>query len=165
MWAEFGGDPIRCQQVAEAIIASLDDTEVGAAWIEPDIDEGMQEAAEGRLLTRKHLARERNRQLVESRRRQAMKRYGKLACEVCEFDFAVHYGDRGSGFIECHHTKPVATLVEGHKTHVGDLALVCANCHRIIHRRKPWLSVAELKALMNEAVGGKVKRVENEQSK
>ena len=151
VWAEFGGDAPRCQRVAEAITASLDDPEVGAAWLEPDIDEGIQEAAEGRLLTRKHLARERNRQLVESKRKQAMKRYGKLCCEACAFDFAIHYGDRGNGFIECHHTKPVATLAEGHKTHIDDLALVCANCHRIIHRGKPWLSVAELKALMNEA--------------
>jgi 5-methylcytosine-specific restriction enzyme A len=147
VWAEFGGDPMRCQRVAEAIIESLDDPEVGEAWIEPDIDEGIQEAEEGRLLTRKHFARERNRQLVESKRKQAMKSFGKLACEVCEFDFAIYYGSHGSGFIECHHIKPVATLVAGQKTHIDDLALVCANCHRMIHRSKPWLSVSALRAL------------------
>jgi 5-methylcytosine-specific restriction protein A len=152
VWTEFGGDPSRCEQVAGAIIASLDDSEVGSAWIEPDLDDGIQEAAEGRLLTRKHLARERNRQLVESKRKQSLKRSGKLVCEVCDFDFAVHYGDRGSGFTECHHTRPVATLAEGQKTHIDDLALVCANCHRIIHRSKPWLSIKELKALMTEAL-------------
>jgi 5-methylcytosine-specific restriction protein A len=152
VWAEFGQDAPRCQLVAEAIIASLNDSEVGSVWIELDLDDGIQEAAEGRLLTRKHLARERNRQLVESKRKQAMKRNGKLVCEACDFNFAVHYGERGIGFIECHHTKPVATLVEGHKTHIDDLALVCANCHRIIHRSKPWLSIAELKTLMHEVV-------------
>jgi predicted HNH restriction endonuclease len=68
VWAEFGGDVVRCQRVAEAIISSLNDREVGVAWIEPDMDEGIQEAPEGRILTRKHLARERNRQLVESKR-------------------------------------------------------------------------------------------------
>ena len=146
VWAEFANDPGRCQAVAEAIIAALDDPEAGG----PDttMDDGIEEAAEGRLLTRKHISRERNRKLVEAKRKQALKILGKLECEVCKFDFAVKYGSRGDGFIECHHTKPVATLSEGHKTHINDLALVCANCHRIIHRAKPWLTVEELKKLL-----------------
>jgi 5-methylcytosine-specific restriction enzyme A len=148
VWAEFAGDPVRCRQIAEAIIASIDDPEVGTTWVEPDIEDGIQEAVEGRLLTRKHFARERNRKLVQSKRQRVMKKHGKLACEACGFDFAVHYGDRGNGFIECHHTKPVAMLTEGHKTHIDDLALLCANCHRVIHRGKPWLSVEKLKSLI-----------------
>jgi 5-methylcytosine-specific restriction protein A len=151
VWTEFGQDGPRCEHVANAIIASLNDPEVVAVWVEPDLDDGIQEAAEGRLLTRKHFARERNRPLVHSKRKQALKRNGKLICEVCDFDFAIQYGDRGNGFIECHHIKPVATLTQGQKTHINDLALVCANCHRIIHRSRPWLSVADLKALMVDA--------------
>jgi len=149
VWAQFAADPERCRQVAEAIIKSLDDSEVEAAWLEPDGDEDLQEAAEGRLLTRKHFVRERNRKLVDAKRNQVIKKHGKLACEICEFDFSVRYGERGNGFIECHHTKPVATLSDGHKTHIDELALVCANCHRMIHRRKPWLSTAELKRQIN----------------
>jgi 5-methylcytosine-specific restriction protein A len=135
-------------QVAKAIIESLDDLELGANWGGPDIEDGIQEAPEGRLLTRKHLARERNRQLVESKRKQALKKHGKLTCEECDFDFAASYGERGEGYIECHHTKPVALLNEGHKTHIDDLALVCANCHRMIHRNKNWLTIADLRALI-----------------
>jgi len=101
-----------------------------------------------RLLTRKHLARERNRKLVIAKRKQALKKMGNLKCEVCEFDFSATYGSRGAGFIECHHTKPVATLTEGNRTHINDLALVCANCHRMIHRAKPWLAIEELKSLL-----------------
>ncbi len=56
-----------------------------------------------------------------------------------------------NGFIECHHTKPVATLVEGEKTHLDDLVLVCANCHRMVHRGKPWLSIGELKTRIDQA--------------
>jgi 5-methylcytosine-specific restriction protein A len=129
-------------------MASLDDPETESAWADTDIDDGLQEAPEGRLLTRKHLARERNRKLVDSKRKQALRKHGKLACEACGFDFAARYGHRGDGFIECHHTKPVATLLEGHKTHVDDLALVCANCHRMIHRAKPWLSIANVRELV-----------------
>ncbi len=144
VWEEFAGDAKRCQRVADAIVKSLDDPGVDSVWLDAGIDESFQTAPEGRLLTRSHLIRERSRKLVERKRNQVMKRDGKLICEVCRFDFAIHYGDHGKGFIECHHTQPLVTLPEGHKTHLDDLALVCSNCHRMIHRRKQWLSVAEL---------------------
>jgi 5-methylcytosine-specific restriction enzyme A len=151
VWADFAEDSVRCRRVADAIIASLDDSEIGAPSLDSDTPEGFEEASEGRLLTRLHLVRERNRKLVEKKREQVLKSYGRLTCEACDFDFAVCYGDRGHGFIECHHTKPIATLADGHKTHINDLALVCSNCHRIIHRRRPWLSISELKALTQKA--------------
>lgn len=69
VWAEFAQDPNRCRQVANAIIAALDNSELLSSW-ESDADQGLQEAVEGGLLTRTHLARERNRSLVESKRRQ-----------------------------------------------------------------------------------------------
>jgi hypothetical protein len=121
-------------------------------WLEPDIGECLQEAPEGCLLTRKHLAR--------SKRKQAMKRNGRLVCKGCGFDFAVNYGNRGFGFIECLHTKPVAALAEGHKTHINDLALVGADCHRIIHRSRSWLSVADVMAIMKEAAQRWTRRAE-----
>ena len=151
VWTDFATDPSRCRQVADAIIASLDMPEASALLPEGNFDDGLQEAPEGRLLTRMHVTRERNHRLVEQKRKNAMSKYGKLVCEACEFDFVIHYGERGRGFIECHHTKPVFTLPGGHKTHLNDLALVCANCHRIIHRDKRWLSIAELKLLLNDA--------------
>jgi 5-methylcytosine-specific restriction protein A len=146
VWNEFASDPDRCETVANAILANLEHSEVGTLWLQDDIDAGLEEASEGRILTRSHLIRERNRKLVAAKRKQVLKQYGKLGCEVCSFDFSVQYGEHGNGFIECHHIKPVASLVPGDKTHIDDLALVCANCHRMIHRRKPWLSIAELKA-------------------
>jgi hypothetical protein len=129
----------------ESVASNLEILILGTTWCGQDTDNYLMEAPEGRLLIRKHLSRERNRDLVESKRRQALDKYGVLRCEVCGFDFAAHYGSRGFGFIECHHTKPVATLAVGDVTHIDDLALVCANCHRIIHRSRPWISVEELK--------------------
>jgi 5-methylcytosine-specific restriction protein A len=147
VWAEFSNDPVRCRRVAEAIMATLDDPEVSRTGPDP-ATEGISEAMEGRLLTRKHLARERNRKLVEAKRKQALKTTGRLACEACGFEFGKQYGERGRGFIECHHTKPLAALAEETRTHINDLALVCSNCHRMIHRRKTWLTVAEVKELL-----------------
>ena len=128
-----------------------DDDQVDAP-AQPDYDEDeITEAAEGRVFTRLHRYRERNRALVERRKQGSMRAAGKLACEACGFDFRETYGSRGEGYIEAHHTKPVHTLAEdGGTTKLEDLALVCANCHRMIHAARPWLTVAELKALLSD---------------
>jgi 5-methylcytosine-specific restriction protein A len=86
------------------------------------------EAEEGRILARAHLARERSRKLVEQKKLLAIKNTGKLACEVCAFDFESIYGERGAGFIEAHHVKPVHTLLPSQKTNLKDLALFKRPC-------------------------------------
>ena len=71
-----------------------------------------------------------------------------MECEACGFDFQRTYGDRGAGFIECHHIKALSTLTPGDRTRPDDLALVCSNCHRMIHCGSPWLTVAEVRDLI-----------------
>lgn len=147
VWLEFADDPVQCKSVADAIRANLknpDTVKRLAEYIEDDIEE----AEEGRLLTRTHMVRERDRNLVAAKRKQVEKKFGKLACEACGFDFAATYGNVGDGYIECHHSKPLSSLTAESKTHINDLVLLCSNCHRIVHRKKPWLSVPELKALL-----------------
>jgi 5-methylcytosine-specific restriction protein A len=129
-------------------MAALADSGLDGKTIQEEFDDGFQEAPEGRLLTRIHLVRERNRKLVKRKLEQALKKSGRLICEVCNFDFVKSYGNHGVGFMECHHLKPVTQLSEGHQTRLEDLALICANCHRMIHRRRPWLSVVELKKMI-----------------
>lgn len=148
VWAEFAKNPKRCHETATAILNALIDPEVGGKESIVAEASGIEEAVEGRLLTRKHLIRERNKMLVESKKKQVKARTGKIVCEVCGFDFGAQYGSHGEGFIECHHTKPLATLFDGHKTHINDLVLLCANCHRMIHRSKHWLTIQQLKALL-----------------
>ena len=108
------------------------------------------EAEEGRVLTRAHLVRERSRKLVEAKRTAVLRTTGTLACEACGFDFAVTYGDRGTGFIEVHHAFPIHLLVPGTKTKLDDLHLLCANCHRMIHSRRPWLTLDQLRAYLHK---------------
>ncbi|TKB26341.1 hypothetical protein FCL47_09935 [Desulfopila sp. IMCC35006] len=58
-------------------------------------------------------------------------------CKGCGFDFEAVYGERGRGFIEVHHTKPLyLNQKEQTVDPVKDLLPVCSNCHRMIHRRK-----------------------------
>lgn len=137
--------------IPEAIADKLDRLVLGAFWHGQDAEDEILEAPEGRLILRIHLSHERDRRLVEGKIRQALRKFGALCCEACGFNFVVKYGSRGSGFIECHHTKPVGELSAGDVTHIDDLALVCANCHRIIHRRRPWLTLQELRTLMTNS--------------
>ncbi|MER6732568.1 HNH endonuclease [Streptomyces puniciscabiei] len=101
-------------------------------------------APEGRLLLRRHKARERNKGLRKKKIESVVRKGGTLACEACGFDFEEVYGDRGAGYVECHHVVPLHEAGEG-KTRISDLALICANCHRMIHRRAPWPTPAELR--------------------
>ncbi|WP_255951617.1 HNH endonuclease [Streptomyces odontomachi] len=106
-------------------------------------------APEGRLLMRRHRARERNKSLRTKKITSVLQRGGRLACEACGFDFEAVYGDRGAGYIECHHVLPLHVAGEG-RTKLSDLALICANCHRMIHRRAPWPTPGELRTSIEQ---------------
>jgi 5-methylcytosine-specific restriction protein A len=108
-----------------------------------------EEASEGKVITRIHQTYERDTKLVRKKKERVLREKGKLLCEACGFDFQECYGDRGKNFIECHHTKPVSEIGEKGKTNIDDLALLCANCHRMIHRKRPWISVSRLKEFIN----------------
>lgn len=146
VWEIFAHDPKRLREVASAIRATVEAGEVPPA--PPDEEEEDEGGEEGRMLSRVHRSRERNRKIVNKKKSQVLEREGRLQCEACGFDYAETFGERGWGFIEAHHTKPVETLLPGSKTKVGDLALLCANCHRMIHVARPWLTVEELCRLL-----------------
>lgn len=143
VWEEFASDLPRLRQVAAAIRQAAIEQAQNAQV--PDLD--IAEAEEGRVLTSLHSRRERSRELVAAKKRQVLRDLGRLACEACGFDFGKRYGARGEGLIEIHHTQPLHTLAGGAKTRLEDLAVLCANCHRVVHAKAPWLSMAELKAL------------------
>lgn len=76
----------------------------------------------------------------------AAKQRSPLACEVCGFDFEEAYGELGRGYIECHHIEPLNSRNGASApTRVGDLALLCANCHRMVHRKAETIPVEELR--------------------
>jgi 5-methylcytosine-specific restriction protein A len=115
-------------------------------------EEDDESGQEGRLLVRRHVSYERDRKLRQ-RKLDATRRAGRpIACEVCGFDFGHTYGDRGNGYIECHHVVPLHISGSG-RTRLSDLALLCANCHRMVHSRAPWLRLPELQDLMRNAGG------------
>ena len=105
---------------------------------------------EGRERFRQHRHLERDSKISRKAKAKRLTETGKLECDVCGLNFAQMYGERGNGFIEAHHTKPVAELGGKEKTRIADLALVCSNCHRMLHRGKKLLSVSQLKTIINE---------------
>lgn len=114
---------------------------------EPEVpDLGAEGAGEGAAVLRQHLARERDPRIRAKKIRSVIKRGGRVACEVCGFDFHRAYGERGRGYIECHHRVPLHVSGET-LTRLEDLALLCSNCHRMIHRSS-WLTVEELQGIV-----------------
>lgn len=107
------------------------------------------EAPEGRLKVAFHHRRERDRRLVAAAKRRALAVSGRVVCAACGFDPAAAYGVQGLGAIECHHTRALRDMVPGDVTRVEDLALLCANCHRVIHAASRWLSIEELQHTIN----------------
>ena len=145
-WDDFSNDKERLRNIANVIRSVAATEHVKELVAFPDLVE----APEGKTLTRMHVTRERDPRLVKSKKKKTLKEQGYLACEICGFDFEKVYGERGKGYIECHHTKPVHTLVAGSKTNLEELALLCPNCHRMIHSKRPWLTVEELKCLFEK---------------
>jgi len=114
-----------------------------------DIDDGTYVGKEGREITRIHRTRERDPKIIKEKKEKVLKERGRLVCEVCGFDFEKTYGERGYGYIECHHKIGVSNMNEDDVTRLEDLALVCSNCHRMIHRKKDWLTISELKEILS----------------
>lgn len=115
----------------------------GVAPALPDVDQS-QSILEGNPRLVAHLRRERNSAIVKAKKAAILRATGKLCCEACGFDFKVAYGELGDGFCEVHHLQPLSKADGVVKTELGDLAVVCSNCHRIIHRTDPMLSISSL---------------------
>jgi putative restriction endonuclease len=112
-----------------------------------ELNEGRDDytAFEGNLVLRTHLKRERDTKLIA-------KFKASLAdprCETCSMSFTEVYGELGADYIEAHHKSPVGLMNEGDITTLDDLAALCPNCHRIIHKNYP-MSVEQLAAVLAE---------------
>lgn len=102
------------------------------------------EAVEGQPKLRAHLSRERDAKLTKLKKRSVLDAEGKLACEVCAFDFAAKYGRRGYEFCEVHHLRKISDAKGSVVTALRDLAIVCSNCHRMLHRGIPMPTLRQL---------------------
>lgn len=143
IWAEFGARPDEVHRIAAAIRAGI-----AAASLEP-IPDIEQELPEGRLLTILHVRRERNpkvrKLLLDDRRSSGFR------CEICDLARPELEEPLQEAIFEAHHLVPLADAGE-RKTKLADLALLCACCHRLIHRvmvsKTRWIGLDEARAIV-----------------
>ena len=145
VWNDFIDNPQRLRRTSEAIETAIS---VGDPEVHPATVDDEEVFPEGHILSRQHILRERNRAAVAAKIDHVLRNEGLLACEVCGFDFLEFYGELGRGFAECHHLVPLAEVAFHRNTRLKDLAIVCANCHRMLHRARPVLTLGALKVLI-----------------
>lgn len=142
--AQYELNAAKVHAEAQALRAVASAADIGGAADDLDEEVDEIEAPEGRAVLVAHYRRERNRKLRAAKIAHVLATGGQIDCDVCRFDFGAAYGAIGEGFIEVHHVLPLhvsgATM-----TRLEDLALLCSNCHRMIHRARPWLTPEELK--------------------
>ena len=148
LWEELGHRPRRAIELAQAV-----ETAIGSAHTEdPEVlFTGISELefAEGQLVTVLHLCRERSADLRKRYIRRLRNSGLSLKCELCRLtgnpDDSLHLS-----VFEVHHLVPVSAGPR--RTRLRDVALLCANCHRLIHRaitmEKRWLGLDEARRLL-----------------
>ena len=81
-------------------------------------------------------------------RNECLNYYG-YSCSVCNFNFEKFYGNLGYKFIHVHHLIKVATIKQEYQVNpVQDLRPVCPNCHSMLHKQNPPLTIDELKEIL-----------------
>lgn len=130
----FRADYISSTNFTESIEAEIENTDSTISVMEGKL----------RLVT--HFARERDRNIIRAKKKQALQS-GNLNCEICQFSFIDKFGVE---FIECHHKTPISQSGVTETT-LNDLGLVCANCHRMLHKKfnGNFLTMEELKELIS----------------
>lgn len=149
---EFQNNIIGLNKIAEKIKNTVSNSELtkNLYRIGDDEEDEQIQVKEGKVIYKLHKHRERNPKLNKKKKDTYLKKFGKLDCEVCGFDFYEIYGELGKGFMECHHKTPISQIEGESVTTLNDLALVCANCHRMLHRELDILSVTELKKMIKK---------------
>ena len=74
-----------------------------------------------------------------------------VSCAVCSFDFESVFGDLGACFIHVHHIVPIGSIRDEYEVDpISDLVPVCPNCHAMIHRAEPPLTIKQLTEHLTE---------------
>lgn len=114
---------------------------------ETEIDESFDNIDFERKQLRLHFRIERRSTLANK-----VKKCKGYKCEACEFEFVTKYGDIGLDFIEAHHLTPISKLDIGSiKIDLqNDFAVLCSNCHRMIHKLNDPSDLVQLRKLITK---------------
>ena len=83
-------------------------------------------------------------------RAACLAKYG-FACTVCDVRLEDRYGEIAREFIHVHHVTPVSKIGKAYEVDpVQDLRPVCPNCHAILHRKDPPLTIEAARKLVRK---------------
>ena len=147
VWGEFGGDVERTKQYAKLIRAGIEVVES-----ENHVTDEDEEFIEGKVVTETHKRRERNPN-IRKKLLAKLAETDSVNCEICGIK-ATH--PIREAVFEAHHIIPLSEST-GKPTMLKDMALLCANCHKMVHKviavEKQWLSMDEVKNFVLNANG------------
>ena len=111
--------------------------------------------SEGKTAKKDTIVRKRSKKLRDAAIEYYTDRNGEICCAACGFCFEKVYHERGKGFIEIHHEKPLYQFsTDGFETYIGEavknMKPVCSNCHRMLHRGSDLISVADLREIIQK---------------
>jgi 5-methylcytosine-specific restriction protein A len=151
VFEEFYNDRDQLHKIASYIkqVSSDKGSSNGISQIEDDEISELDIVKEGQVLYKYHKVRERNRKIVEAKKKSVIKQNGELICEACGFNFEKTYGELGKGYIECHHLIPLGNFKNIKETKLEDLGLLCSNCHKMIHKDLSISTIKEFKWKFN----------------
>lgn len=143
VWADLGTRREEVQEIAVLIRANANHPGLLGVCSEGDDD---QVFFEGRIATALHKTKERDRRL-RKRLLSARRRSGALTCDLCGTASRVLDPSFEDATFEAHHLAGVQQEVR-----LSDLALLCATCHRLIHRaislERRWLGLAAARQVL-----------------
>ncbi|WP_277469724.1 MULTISPECIES: HNH endonuclease [unclassified Paenibacillus] len=133
-------------------VSEVHATELNKLWCVSDVAHFEEEEAkmfsEGKRVYRLHRTIERNPNLIRAAKELYKQKDKYLSCMACGFSFIKQYGPIGENYIEGHHTVPISSMEDVYQAKIEDIALVCANCHRMLHCKREWLRMDQLKELL-----------------
>lgn len=153
VWAAYGHQPETVARLTMQIREVAANAELAAI-----IDDDDFEFLEGRLLTKQHKYRERHGSVRPTYIARRLKMNATFACDACGVEPKLSNLLSPDAGYEVHHNVPLAlSSAAGVASKFDDLALLCAVCHRLIHRlmsaERRWKSVADLRDLLKDNSG------------
>lgn len=144
VWDEFGGDVERTKQYANLIRAGIEVVES-----ENHVSDEDEVFAEGKVVTETHKRRERNPN-IRKKLLVKLAETDSVRCTICGLEPTHPISE---AVFEAHHIIPLSESGGG-QTKLKDMALLCANCHKMVHKaiaiEKRWLTIDEAKTFMQK---------------
>ncbi len=93
-------------------------------------------------------SRRTNRSRSDALRHEKLRRVGGI-CEACKTDYSHWRGVDGSRVLTVHHRQQISATDEPRESSIDDLAVLCANCHMLVHADpRQALAVEQLTELL-----------------